>query len=63
MNRWLLGKLLTWGERNIGEGMDYAWHLRDVAPSRLWRFAMIKTVEGPRQVTSPAAGRWPPPRR
>lgn len=52
MNRWLLGRLLFWGEKNLGVGMDYAWHLRDVAPSRLWRFAMIKTVEGPRQVTS-----------
>lgn len=54
MNRWLLGKLLVWGEKNLGVGMDYAWHLRDVAPSRLWRFAMIKTVEGPRQITSPS---------
>lgn len=54
MNRWLLGKLLAWSEKNIGVGMDYAWHLRDVAPARLWRYALIKAIEGPRQYTSPA---------
>jgi AhpD family alkylhydroperoxidase len=52
MNRWLLTRLLKWGERQIGgASMDYAYHLRDVAPSRLWRFSMIKTVEGGRKFT------------
>jgi AhpD family alkylhydroperoxidase len=53
MNRWLLGKLLTWGELQLGVATDYAWHLRDVAPSRLWRFSLIKGVEGPRRFTPP----------
>jgi AhpD family alkylhydroperoxidase len=52
MNRWLLTRLLKWGEKAIGNvSMDYAYHLRDVAPSRLWRFAMIKVVEGDRKHT------------
>ena len=52
MNRWLLTKLLVWGEKQIGGvSMDYAYHLRDVAPWRLWRFSMIKTVEGNREHT------------
>lgn len=52
MNRWLLTKLLKWGEKQIGGvSMDYAYHLRDVAPSRLWRFSLIKTVEGGRKHT------------
>jgi AhpD family alkylhydroperoxidase len=51
MNRWLLGKLLTWGEQQLGVETDYAWHLRDVAPSRLWRFSLIKAIEGPRRYT------------
>jgi len=53
MNRWLLGKLLVWGEKELGVPTAYAWHLRDVAPSRLWRFSMIKVVEGPRRITTP----------
>jgi hypothetical protein len=54
MNRWLLGKLLIWSQRQLGTvNMDYAWHLRDVEPSRLWRFSMIRTVEGPRRITPP----------
>lgn len=52
MNRWLLTKLLQWGEKQIGGvDLDYAYHLRDVAPSRLWRYTLIKTVEGPRKYT------------
>jgi AhpD family alkylhydroperoxidase len=53
MNRWLLGKMLKWGETTLGVSMDYAWHLRDEAPSKLWRFSLIKAVEGPRRVTPP----------
>jgi AhpD family alkylhydroperoxidase len=52
MNRWLLTKFLAWGRTLIGDvNMDYAYHLRDVAPSRLWRFSMIKVVEGGRKHT------------
>lgn len=52
MNRWLLTQLLKWGEKQIGGvSMDYAYHLRDVAPSRLWRFTLIKAVEGGRKFT------------
>jgi AhpD family alkylhydroperoxidase len=52
MNRWLLTKLLAWGRTQIGDvNMDYAYHLRDVAPSRLWRFSMIKVIEGNRKHT------------
>lgn len=57
MNRWLLGKLLEGARRYLGDvNMDYAWHLRDVAPSRLWRFSLIRAVEGPRRETP--AGVW-----
>jgi len=52
MSRWLLTKLLEWGKTQIGDvDMDYAYHLRDVAPGRLWRFSMIKVVEGGRKFT------------
>lgn len=52
MTRWLLTKLLEWGKTQIGDvDMDYAYHLRDVAPSRLWRFSMIKVIEGGRKYT------------
>jgi AhpD family alkylhydroperoxidase len=54
MNRWLLGKLLAWGEKQLGVPTDYAWHLRDVEPSRLWRFSLIKAIEGPRRFTPSA---------
>jgi AhpD family alkylhydroperoxidase len=55
MIRWLLGKLLEGSRRHLGDvNMDYAWHLRDVNPSRLIRFSLIKAVEGPRRVTPPA---------
>ena len=55
MIRWLLGKLLEGSRRHLGDvNMDYAWHLRDVNPSRLFRFSLIKAVEGPRRVTPPA---------
>lgn len=54
MNRWLLTKLIVWTQRQLGGvNMDYAYHLRDVTPSRLWRFSLIKTVEGPRRCTPP----------
>lgn len=54
MNRWLLTQLLKWGEKQIGGvSMDYAYHLRNVMPSRLWRFSLIKMVEGPRKFTPP----------
>ena len=54
----MLRALLTWmlkeGEKVIGKvDMDYAYHLRDVAPWWLVRFAFIKVVEGPRKITSP----------
>ena len=56
MNRWLLTLLLKWGEKQIGGvSMDYAYHLRDVRPSRLWRFSLIKLIEGPRKFTPPDA--------
>lgn len=52
MSRWLLTRLLEWGKKRIGDvNMDYAYHLRDVAPSRLWRFAFIQVVEGGRKHT------------
>ena len=52
MNRWLLTTMLKWGEKQLGGvSMDYAYYLRDVAPSRLWRFTMIKVVEGGRKYT------------
>jgi len=55
MSRWLLTRLLEWGKAQIGDvNMDYAYHLRDVAPGRLWRFSMIRVVEGGRKVTPPA---------
>ena len=54
MNRWLLTKLLAWTETQLGGvNMDYAYHLRDVMPSRVWRFSLIKTVEGTRKFTPP----------
>lgn len=52
MSRWLLTRLLEWSKTQIGDvNMDYAYHLRDVAPGRLWRFSMIKVVEGGRKFT------------
>ena len=55
MHRWILTRLLEWTEKKLGGvNMDYAYHLRDIAPTRLWRFSMIKTVEGSRKHT-PAA--------
>jgi AhpD family alkylhydroperoxidase len=52
MIRWLLTKMLEWGKTQIGDvNMDYAYHLRDVAPGRLWRFSFIKVVEGGRKFT------------
>ena len=52
MNRWLLGKMLEGARRYLGDvNMDYAWHLRDVAPSRLWRF-FLGSLSGVRQTTA-----------
>jgi AhpD family alkylhydroperoxidase len=52
MSRWLLTKLLAWSKTQIGDvEMDYAYHLRDVAPGRLWRFSLIRIVEGGRKFT------------
>jgi len=54
MSRWLLTKLLEWSKTRIGDvNMDYAYHLRDVAPSRLWRFSLIQVVAGGRKYTPP----------
>ena len=56
MSRWLLTKLLEQSKKYLGDvEMDYAYHLRDVAPSRLWRFALIKVVEGGRTCTPAGA--------
>ena len=54
MFRTLMTKMIAAMEKATGVEAPYAYHLRDVAPGRLWRFALIKTVEGRRQVT-PAA--------
>ncbi len=52
MSRWLLTKLLAWSKTQIGDvDMDYAYHMRDVAPGRLWRYSLIKVVEGGRKFT------------
>jgi AhpD family alkylhydroperoxidase len=56
MSRWLLTKLIEWSKTQIGDvEMDYAYHLRDVAPGQLWRFSLIKVVEGGRKFTPPGA--------
>src|SRR6185295_767039 len=54
----MLRALLTWmlkqGEKVIGKvDMDYAYHLRDVAPWSLLRYSLINAVATPRKVTSP----------
>lgn len=52
MFRWLLTRMLDSGRKTIGNvEMDFAYHMRDVSPGRLARFAFIKVVEGPRQHT------------
>ncbi len=52
MYRWILTRLLKSAEKQLGGvNMDYAYHLRDVEPSRLWRYSFIKTVEGRRKHT------------
>jgi alkylhydroperoxidase family enzyme len=51
MLKWFLTKMIKAGERQIGVEIDYAYHLRDVAPFRLMRLSMIKTVEGTRKHT------------
>jgi AhpD family alkylhydroperoxidase len=56
MSRWLLTKLIDWTKTQVGDvNMDYAYHLRDVTPGRLWRHAMIKVVEGNRKFVPVAA--------
>ena len=54
----MLRALLTWmlqeGEKYIGKvDMDFAYHLRDVAPWSLVRFSFIQVVPGPRKLTPP----------
>jgi AhpD family alkylhydroperoxidase len=54
----MLRALLTWmlreGEKFIGKvDMDFAYHLRDVAPWSLVRFSFIRLVPSPRKLTSP----------
>ncbi len=54
----MLRALLTWmlkeGEKYIGKvDMDYAYHLRDVAPWSLVRFSFINVAASPRKITSP----------
>lgn len=52
MVRWLLTWMLNEGRKTIGDvEMDFAYRLRDISPSRLFRFSFIKIVEGPRQHT------------
>ncbi len=54
MSRWLLTRMIEWSKKQLGDvEMDYAYHLRDVAPSRLWRFSFIQVVEGGRKFTPP----------
>lgn len=56
MIRWILTRLLNAAQTQLGGvNMDYAFHLRDVEPSRLWRYSFIKTVEGRRRYTSAEA--------
>ena len=55
----MLRALLTWmlkeGEKYIGKvDMDFACHLRDVAPWSLVRFSFINVVATPRKTTSPS---------
>lgn len=54
MFRALMSQMIKAMEKATGVEAPYAYHLRDVAPARLWRFALIKTVEGRRQITPPA---------
>ena len=54
MFRALMTQMIKAMEKATGVEAPFAYHLRDVAPARLWRFAFIKMVEGRRQVTPPA---------
>ena len=51
MFRSLMTRLIKAAEKRTGVEAPYAYHLRDVAPSRLWRFSMIQVVEGGRKFT------------
>lgn len=52
MFRSLMTRMIQAMEKQLGVEAPYAYHLRDVAPARLWRFSMIKVVEGNRNITS-----------
>ena len=54
MFRRLMIKMIKGMEKMTGVDAPYTYHLLDVAPARLLRFSLIKTVEGRRQVTPPA---------
>jgi AhpD family alkylhydroperoxidase len=54
MFRTLMVRMIKGMEKMTGVEAPYAYHLLDVAPARLWRFSLIKAVEGRRQVTPPA---------
>src|SRR5882724_4690673 len=54
MFRTLMTRMIKGMEKKMGVEAPYAYHLLDVAPARLWRFSLIKTVEGRRRVTPPA---------
>jgi AhpD family alkylhydroperoxidase len=51
MFRALMTRLIKAVEKRTGVEAPYAYHLRDVAPARLWRFSFIKVVEGGRKFT------------
>jgi AhpD family alkylhydroperoxidase len=53
MFRTLMIRMIKGMEKMTGVEAPYAYHLLDVAPARLWRFSLIKTVEGRRHVTPP----------
>src|SRR5438105_580101 len=54
MLRSLMMRMIRGAEKATGVEAPYAYHLLDVAPARLWRFSLIKTVEGRRRITPPA---------
>ncbi len=51
----MFGALMTYliklTEKRTGVEAPYAYHLRDVFPSRLWRYSMIQVVGGNRKFT------------
>ena len=55
MLRWFLGVMLNESKKTIGDvDMEFAEHLRQVAPRRLMRFSMIKVIEGRRKFVPPS---------